>query len=185
MAGKVNNWPNSALSKHTTEIVELGTFKAFTYEIIIPQFFLPHFVDFFYTARSGVKGDTAPQKPPPVMGGKLTNWPNIALSKHTTELEELGTFTAFTYEIIFPQFFLPHFVDFFYTARSGVTGDTAPQKPPSVMGGKINNCLNSALSKHTTEIEELGIFTAFTYDIIIPQFYLPHFVDFSIRPGAE
>ena len=63
-------------------------------------------------ARSGVTGDAAPQKPPPVMGGKLTNWPNMALSKYSNELEELGAFTAFTYDIIIPQFFLPHFVDF-------------------------------------------------------------------------
>ena len=139
MGGKLTNWPNSALSKHATELEELGTFTAFTYDMIIHQFFLPYIVNFFYTARSGVTGDTAQQKPPPVIGGKLTNWWNTALRIYSNELEELGAFTAFTYDIIFPQFFLLHFVDFFYTARSGVTGDTAPQKPPPVIGGKLTN----------------------------------------------
>ena len=39
--------------------------------------------------RIGVTGDTAQQKPPPVMGGKLTNWPSTVFSKLSTELEDL------------------------------------------------------------------------------------------------
>ena len=107
-------------------------------------------------ARSGVSGDTVPQTPPRVMGEKLANWPNTALSKYSNELEELGAFTAFTYDKIIPKFFLPHFVHFFYTARSGMTVDTAPQKPPPVMGGKLTNWPNTALSKQSTQMEDLG-----------------------------
>ena len=107
-------------------------------------------------------GDTAPQKPPLVIEGKLTNWPNSALNKYSNKLEELGAFTAFTYDVLIPQFFLPHFSDLFYTASSGVTGDTAPQKRPPVMGGKLTNWSNTALGKYSNALVELGAFTAFT-----------------------